>query len=127
MTPVAHVLVADDDPFVRAFVTRILESAGYLVTAVDDGTPALEALLSEDGDSFAALASDCRMIRVHGPDVLARLRSAGRDVPILLTSGSDPPSSIPELENDRRAAFLAKPYRPEELLRTVKALIGQGS
>ncbi len=38
------ILVADDEPSVREFVTRALQHAGFDVTAVGDGDAALEAL-----------------------------------------------------------------------------------
>ena len=124
MSP-AHILVADDEPLVRALVTRVLEDAGYRVTAVDDGAPALAALLAEDAD-FAALVTDCRMTRVNGPEVLARLRAAGRSVPVILTSGSESPDSIPELEGDPRTAFLAKPFQPADLLASLRRFLTAG-
>jgi DNA-binding response OmpR family regulator len=122
--PPAHILVADDEPLVRAYITRTLETCGYQVTAVDDGSSALAALLAE-GSDYAALVTDCRMTRMNGPELFSRLRAAGSGVAIILTSGSDPPDEIAGLESDPRAAFLAKPFRPAELLRLVSGLIGQ--
>ena len=121
----AHILVADDEPPIRAFVARVLEGAGYRVTAVEDGGPALVALLAEGAD-FAALVTDCRMTRVNGPEVLARLRAAGRAVPVILTSGSEQPDSIPGLASDPRTAFLAKPFHPTDLLASLQRLLSAG-
>jgi CheY-like chemotaxis protein len=123
--PLAHVLVADDELLIRAFVTRVLEGAGYRVTAVDDGAPALAALLAEGAD-FAALVTDCRMTHVNGPEVLARLRAAGRSVPVILTSGSEHPDSISGLAGDPRTAFLVKPFQPVDLLASLQRLLTTG-
>lgn len=117
-----HIVVADDEPLVRALATTILEAAGYRVTAFDDGAPALAALLA-DGADFAALVTDCRMTRVSGPEVLARLRAAGSELPVLLSSGSEPPSSIPGLGADPKAAFLAKPFNRAQLVAVIGTLL----
>jgi two-component system, chemotaxis family, chemotaxis protein CheY len=46
----AHILVVDDDPDVRTFVSMALEMTGYSVRAVVDGREALDALASQAAD-----------------------------------------------------------------------------
>lgn len=80
----AVILIAEDDPAVRAFVMRALELAGHEVTAVADGLDALEALA---GRSYDALVSD---IVMPGLDGIALALKASKEWPgmsILLMSG----------------------------------------
>lgn len=125
MSALAHILVADDEPLMRELVATMLQTAGYRVTTVEDGAPALAAL-SADGADFVALVSDCRMTRVHGPEVFQRLRGAGRDLPVVLMSGSEPADSISGLVADPKAAFLGKPFRAAALRDTLKLLLADG-
>ncbi len=59
----AAILLAEDDNAVREFVTRALEHDGHDVTAVEDGSLALEALA---GQSFDMLLSDIVMPELDG-------------------------------------------------------------
>ena len=59
----AAILLAEDDHAVREFVTRALERDGHEVTAVEDGSLALEAL-AERG--FDMLLSDIVMPELDG-------------------------------------------------------------
>jgi CheY-like chemotaxis protein len=61
--PAAHILVAEDNPAVREFIVRSLNSAGYTVTAAIDGQAALDALTRE---KFHVLVTDIVMPNVDG-------------------------------------------------------------
>ncbi|MEE8122805.1 MAG: response regulator, partial [Alphaproteobacteria bacterium] len=50
----ARILVAEDDKAVREFVKRALSHRGHDVTAVDDGSQALEALREQEFDLLLA-------------------------------------------------------------------------
>jgi CheY-like chemotaxis protein len=52
---VAAILLAEDDNAVREFVTRALKHDGHDVTAVEDGSLALEALASQDSDMLLSV------------------------------------------------------------------------
>jgi CheY-like chemotaxis protein len=122
-TRLKHILVADDDPSIRVYLSHVLETAGYRVTEVDDGYAALTMLTAESED-FDALVSDCGMPLMSGPEVLSRLRAAGSSLPVLLMSGSELPESIPEPVGEPAVAYLPKPFLRQEVLDAVAALIG---
>ena len=58
-----RVLVAEDNPSVRDFITRSLASAGHKVASVGDGQQALDALARE---KFDVLVTDIVMPNVDG-------------------------------------------------------------
>ena len=80
----AAILLAEDDTAVRAFVTRALEHAGHEVTAVEDGSLALQAL-SERG--FDMLLSDIVMPELDGIALALKVSKDYPGLPVLLMTG----------------------------------------
>ena len=81
---VAAILIAEDDRGVREFVTRALERDGHHVTAVSDGSEALEAL-TENG--YDLLLTDIVMPELDG---IALALKVAKDYPglrILMMTG----------------------------------------
>lgn len=118
-----HALVADDHPSVRALLTTVLTGAGYRVTGVADGAAAAAELLGPGGPGFTAAVLDCDMPGLRGPEVLARIRAVGSRVPVLLVSGLPDSCTAAGLPTDPLAVFLAKPFRPHELLAALATLV----
>lgn len=79
-----HVLLADDEPSVRATVRRLLERRGATVVAADDGLEA-EARLRDERFDLAVL--DVTMPGRSGYDVLAFARATVPELPVILMSG----------------------------------------
>jgi CheY-like chemotaxis protein len=89
MIPIARltdlrVLVADDEPSVRATVRRLLERRGATVVVASDGAEA-EARLAEE--PFGLVIADVSMPGRGGYDVLATARRIRPGVPVVLMSG----------------------------------------
>jgi len=80
----AHVLIAEDEAPVREFVSRALQHAGHVVTSVEDGFEALEALA---GEHFDMLLTDIVMPGLDGIALALKLGSSHPDLPILMMSG----------------------------------------
>lgn len=79
------VLVAEDFDGVRKFIKAFLENAGYTVIEAIDGIKALEAL--EKHPEIKLLVLDSMMPNLTGFGVIKRLREAGNNIPIILTTG----------------------------------------
>ncbi|MEL7640764.1 MAG: PAS domain S-box protein [Solidesulfovibrio sp.] len=80
-----HVLLAEDDKVSQISTRRLLEKAGYRVTAVDDGRQALEAMRRE---AFDCLLLDVQMPVLDGVTATKRIREGAdgtldRDIPIV--------------------------------------------
>lgn len=83
------ILVADDDPVARQVATRVLESAGHRVTAVEDGR---QAVSSASRRPFDLILLDMRMPGMTGLEAASAIRSSSETgnplTPIiLLTAG----------------------------------------
>lgn len=112
-----HLLLVEDDPLVRRATTRVLEHAGFDVTAVTNGQQAL-ALLEQPHD-FVCVVSDVVMPILEGDALSAKLAVSQPDLPIVLMSGNRSPSA--PLTPKRR--FLDKPVPPSLLLATIEEVL----
>src|SRR4029079_18044015 len=116
------VLIADDNTDMREYLTRLLRSAGYRVTAVSDGEAALMAVRADVPD---IVVSDVMMPRLDGLALVATLRADPRTaaVPVLLLSARAGQEA--SIEGLRAGAddYLVKPFAAAELLARVRASV----
>jgi DNA-binding response OmpR family regulator len=113
-----HVLVVDDDPYIRRLVTVVLEHHGLVVLAAHDGERAL-ALVDELPIDVVLL--DVYMPILDGPGFVAALREKRVDLPIIVMSGVLG-ASVWARSVDA-AAVLFKPFSMSELLEVVEVAL----
>jgi two-component system, cell cycle response regulator len=117
------ILIADDDRLSRKLLEKILQRAGYDVTAVENGRQAAEQLCEPDGPRLALL--DWMMPVLDGPGVcrvVRRLRKHSYVHMILLTSKESKQDVVQGLQSGADD-YLIKPCDPEEL--TARLRTGQ--
>ncbi|HEY8024110.1 MAG TPA: response regulator transcription factor [Burkholderiaceae bacterium] len=115
------ILIVDDDPKMRMLLKQYLEKYQYEVILAQDGV----SFLSE----FQRLSSELSLVilDVMLPDtdgfVLCKTVRQQSQVPIIiLTASSDETDSVVGLELGADD-YIAKPYRPRELLARIKAIL----
>lgn len=82
-SPMAQrILVVDDEPMVRALITRALTDDGYEVVAVADGRAALDAARGA-AVGFDLIVTNSYMPGLNGPELIARVRQDFPTLPIL--------------------------------------------
>jgi CheY-like chemotaxis protein len=113
------VLVVEDDCITRLDAAEILRGAGFDVIEADDADEALR--LMDSRDDIALLFTDVNMPgRMDGVQ-LARFAHHRRPaIRLLLTSGE---VRLTKVEMPEDGVFLAKPYSPVEITRTVARLL----
>ncbi|MGX7673269.1 response regulator [Plantactinospora sp. DSM 117369] len=115
-----RVLLADDEPLIRAGIRTVLESAGDIevVAEAADGGAAVDAALRHRAD--VALL-DIRMPVLDGLDAVDELnrRVPGLRVVVLTSFGAEP--NVLRAVHARVAGFVLKNCTPEELIRAVRA------
>jgi CheY-like chemotaxis protein len=118
-----RVLVADDDEHVRALAVYLLESFGFQVVTVEDGTQALRVLV-ERPDEFSFVLLDLMMPGMSGEEVVDELDRVGVATPVILSSGYNAHELSEHFKGRGVAAFLQKPYEAEQLRTTALEVIG---
>jgi len=115
-----HVLVVDDEPMVREVITSYLERDGYRVTSVADGAAALSWL--DDGRPDLVIL-DLMLPTVDGLSVLAQVRKAGADLPVIVvTARGEEPDRVLGLELGADD-YVVKPFSPRELVARVASVL----
>ncbi len=117
-----HILVAEDDPDIRANLARLLRLEGYRVSTATDGGAAMAAVAAERPD---LVLSDLMMPGVDGLALLAWLRADPRtaDLPVVLLTARADGSDVQSGLAAGADAYVTKPYHRDELLRRLRALL----
>jgi signal transduction histidine kinase/CheY-like chemotaxis protein len=112
-----RLLLVEDDHTLRPLTKRVLERAGYQVTAVENGAEALKLL--ESAAPFELIVSDIVMPTMSGPELMDELARRGMKTRTLFMTGYSPQSISAD------ARLLRKPFRPAELLEAVRAALDE--
>ena len=120
----ATVLLVEDDAAVRGTARRLLERRGYTVREAVNGAQALR-VWAEHGGDVDVVVTDVRMPELGGPELIAQLRAARPDLPVVFTSGytgADPRGA--RAGSVDREAFVAKPFTGDAMLAAVAGVLG---
>lgn len=119
----ATILLVDDETMIRQFTTAVLAKAGYEVLLAEDGEKALE-LYEANHDRIDLVILDAVMPRLSGQETLRELTRRHPGLNVLFSSGySTEAMSLAEFPQVR--GFLPKPYRAEQLLDAIAAILGR--
>jgi two-component system cell cycle sensor histidine kinase/response regulator CckA len=114
------ILVVEDEPAVREIMTQVLRHHGYHVLEAADGPEAIN-MWSEKGSQVDLLVTDIVMPNGVKGNVLAhRLKADKADLKVIFSSGYSSDFATESSPLDERFSFLAKPYKPEVLVRAVR-------
>ena len=119
-TPIATVLVVDDEIMVRRLAVLALEPAGFRVLTAGDVLEA-EAALRDHGP-VDAVVMDVLLEGTNGFEVMEQLAQVRHDLPVVYMSGY--PGQMLYERLAIAAPFLPKPFTPDELVEVVMELIG---
>ena len=114
-----RVLVVDDEPLIRSVARRTLERNGYQVDEAEGGARALELLIGYHPLPDVVML-DMVMPDLDGAEVLRRLRAAGSNVPVVLSSGYFDAASENGIDPSMFEGLLVKPYSIDGLLDTLQ-------
>jgi PAS domain S-box-containing protein len=115
------VLVVDDEEPVRSVAAMMLARLGFEPVMADSGTEALERFRSMGG-AVAAVLLDLTMPDMTGCEVLREILAMRSDTRVIAMSGYTEEDAMPQFEGGRIAAFLQKPFSPDDLARRLQAV-----
>ena len=119
---IGNVMLVDDDRQTRLKLTRILESQGLTVRAVESGGSALDLLTSE---TFDVILLDLLMPGMDGFEVLQTLQADTRlsKIPVIVISALDDPKGKDRCTELGARAFLTKPVDANLLRARIEACL----
>jgi DNA-binding response OmpR family regulator len=118
-----RILVADDDPGIRAIVGLNLEADGFDVTLVEDGTAALAETARILPD---LVVLDVMMPGLDGYEVLRALKDDAHTapIPVVLLTAKATDNDVWDGWRSGADYYMTKPFNPEELSEFARQLLG---
>src|SRR5918992_1684087 len=113
MSDRTHVLVVDDDPEVRALLTRVLTKGGYVLAEATSGAEAMAVLGRQE---FDVALVDIKLPDASGLDILRWAREAEADTEFVELTGNADVETAVEAMRLGAYDFIAKPWRNAELV-----------
>jgi DNA-binding NtrC family response regulator len=109
------VLIADDDPVQRRLVEAMVQRFGYEAITVDGGDAAVRLLTGDGARPVDCVILDLVMPDLDGLGVLARLKGAGSDVPVIVQTAHGGIDNVVSAMRAGATDFVVKPAGPERL------------
>src|SRR4051794_317194 len=109
------ILIADDDAVQRRLVENMVQRCGYEAIAVDSGDAAIAVLTAPDAAQVDALVLDLVMPGLDGMGVLAKIREAGLNIPVVVQTAHGGIDNVVSAMRAGAHDFVVKPVGIERL------------
>jgi DNA-binding response OmpR family regulator len=117
------ILVVEDDRKVAGFIEQGLREEGYAVDVAPDGE---QATMLAHVYEYDMIVLDVMLPKKTGLQVATELRREGRSTPILMLTARDTTEDVVRGLDAGADDYLTKPFKFDELLARVRALIRRG-
>src|SRR6516225_10488658 len=111
----ASILIVDDDPVQRRLIENMVQKCGYEAVVVDSGDAAIALLTGADSPAIDAMVLDLVMPGLDGMGVLAKLREAGLNIPVIVQTAHGGIDNVVSAMRAGAHDFVAKPVGIERL------------
>ncbi len=109
------ILVVDDDPVQCRLLENMLQKSGYESVVLDNGDAALTLLAGADGARIDCVILDLVMPNLDGLGVLARMRQAAINVPVIVQTAHGGIDNVVSAMRAGAVDFVVKPAGVERL------------
>lgn len=118
------VLVVDDSETVRQVLQLTLHNAGFDVIEAEDGDDALNKLAN--APVVDMLITDLNMPNMDGLELIRRIRAdkGHRFTPIVMLTTESSEEKKRAGREAGASGWIVKPFKPEQLLKVVKMVLG---
>jgi CheY-like chemotaxis protein len=113
-----RILIVEDEENIRRTIQMALESEGYEVGTAPDGIEGLRRFQEPGGWDLVLL--DQRMPGMEGVEVLHRIRTIDRSIPVILITAYGSVELAQDVLALGASGFLQKPFTPAELSSVVR-------
>src|SRR6201996_1400861 len=111
----ACILIADDDAVQRRLVENMVQKCGYEAVVVDSGDAVMAALTAPDAPPVDAVVLDLVMPGLDGMGVLAKIREAGLNIPVIVQTAHGGIDNVVSAMRAGALDFVVKPVGLERL------------
>ena len=115
-----RILLVEDEVLISMATSMLLEDEGHVVEVASDGAKGLDMAVASPPD---IIITDYMMPRMDGLTLIARLRTLGSQVPIVLTT-SVSEDHLPSPYSGGHDCYVGKPYVISQILDAMKKLLG---
>ncbi len=122
--PEANILVVDDESLVRDLARTVLERWGFHVQTAEGGPAALD-IYRRQRENIDLILLDYTMPGMNGVQVLQELLRIDPEVRVVFSSGYSMDHDVNQLLAAGARAFVPKPYRPQDLVQTIRDTLAQ--
>ena len=112
-----RILLVDDEPSIRAALTRALKRDGHQVLSAPDGRQALEVATRESPE---LVVTDIRMAAMDGLELLRHLGQLEPSIPAIVMSAYTTAETTSEALRLGATCVLAKPFKLPELREAIE-------
>ena len=118
-----QILIAEDDPDLRALLEYTFESEGFETESYEDGTGVLSHI--ENGGRPSCVLLDLRMPGVGGLDVLTERAEdeVFTAIPVIVLTGTDSSDAVDRAFDLGADDYVRKPFSPGELVAKVRQML----
>ncbi|MHB8271652.1 sigma-54-dependent transcriptional regulator [Bradyrhizobium sp.] len=111
----ATILIADDDAVQRRLVENMVQRCGYETLVVDSGDAAIALLTAPEAKAVDAVVLDLVMPGLDGMGVLAKIREAGLNIPVIVQTAHGGIDNVVSAMRAGAHDFVVKPVGIERL------------
>ena len=122
-----NVLVVDDSGVMRSMIAKTIKLSGLRLGEIQQAANGQEGLEALNQHWIDLVIVDINMPVMNGEEMIDEMLENPelRDIPIVVVSTEGIQTRVERLK-DKGACFIHKPFTPEAVRDTVKALLGDG-
>ncbi|MEO1133923.1 MAG: response regulator [Cyanobacteria bacterium J06639_1] len=116
------VLVVDDSPVIRELMVEHLQSTGLTVKVAVNGADAQTKISASPPD---LVITDIIMPEMNGYELCRWIKSEAQtqSIPVIMCTSKDEEFDVYWGNKQGADAYVTKPFKPNELIRTIKQLL----